>query len=103
MRQAFGTSPAGPLNTLYQPRDANDTRFKNDLLGALRDAQQLRANVAAMRNEAAGDACDWVMTVEFSFTNFVGNRRTRLVQLRMRLEPAANGVRVARVFGGTNQ
>ena len=102
LRQAFGESPAGPLGTLYVPRGAADTRFKNDLLGALRDVQQLRAAVRAVRNEPAGDACDWVMAVEFSFTNFVGNRRTRNVELRMRLEPAASGVRVGQLFQGRN-
>jgi hypothetical protein len=102
LRQALAADVSAQLSALYQPRDANDTREKTTLLNTFKDVSQLRVTaVGAVRNETAGDACDWLMTVDFAYITSFGGRRTPKVPMRMRLEPAAGGVRVRSVFGAT--
>jgi hypothetical protein len=103
LRRALASNVSAQISTLYQARDAADTRVKTDLVNSLRDAQQLRTSASAVRNEPAGDACDWVMAVQFSYRTFVGGTRDARYEMRMRLEPAGGEVRVGRLFGARRQ
>jgi hypothetical protein len=92
-----GSDPARQLPALYAPRD----RGLDGLNNLLKDASRLRATIRAVRNETVGEGCEWIMDVEFNYTNAFGQTRRRTVQMRAELEAAATAARVKRVFGAT--
>jgi hypothetical protein len=73
------------------------------MLTALKDLQNLRASVSAVRSEPNGDSCDWVMLVGFDGSNFVGRARHAAWQVRVRLETAGGSVRIKQLFGATQK
>lgn len=100
---ALANDPVSALGRLYQPEGAADTRTKVSMLTALKDLQNLRASVSAVRSEPNGDSCDWVMLVGFDGSNFVGRARHAAWQVRVRLETAGGSVRIKQLFGATQK
>jgi hypothetical protein len=92
------------LNTLYVPRDQNDTQAKTSLMNELRDTRNLRlATSRVVSNEQAGEACDWIVQLRLEWQDGFGRGSDRSVQMRMRLEFAGEQVRAARLFGVVRQ
>ena len=100
---ALGDDPAAALRALYRPRDAADGSARDALLGSLKDAQRLKAAVRTIRNELAATGCDWVMALDFTWTNAFGQARRRSSQLRLQLEASGGRARVKQIFGATGQ
>jgi serine/threonine protein kinase/uncharacterized protein YjdB len=90
LTEALGSSPLARLSTLYQPKDAADTRARNDMLRALRDLNGLRVVARAVAPQAAATGCDWTVSLAFSGTNFVGQPRNATYDARLHLDTSGN-------------
>ena len=89
------------IAALYRPRDPADKTALDAMNTLFKDAERLRANARAVRNDAAGDGCEWVMSVDLSWTNSFGQPRRKTVQMRTELEAVNGAPRVRRIFGGS--
>lgn len=92
------SDPLGRVEELYQPTDADDERTKTELMEVLESAQRLRASTRAVRNEATSSGCNWVMQVDFAWTNAFGQPRGRSVEFRLELVNDGGAARVERIF-----
>ena len=97
----IATDPATQLPALYRPRDAGDKSALDAMNALFQGAEGLRAIARAVRSEPAGDGCEWIMAVDLNWANSFGQRRSKVVQMRVELEAASGAARVKRVFGGT--
>ena len=88
---------------MYQPRDANDGKQKEEIIKQLKGMNSPKASVRTVRAETAGAGCDWVMVVDFTGASFVGSQRKYTVQLKMQLEGTPASPRVKNLFGATKQ
>ena len=91
------------MTQLYQPRDANDGKQKEEIIKQLKAVNQPKASVRAVRAETAGTGCDWIMVVDFTGASFVGSQRRHTWQMKMQLEGSPASPRVKNLFGATKQ
>ncbi|HKS05590.1 MAG TPA: Ig-like domain-containing protein [Gemmatimonadaceae bacterium] len=91
LTEALGSSPVTRLGTLYQPKDAADTRAKNDMLSALRGMNTPRFTARAVTAQGAtAGGCDWTAAVEANGTNAFGQPRTARYEVRLHLDTSGS-------------
>ncbi len=103
LNDALAADPVARLGTLYVPRDAADAKAKESMLSALKDARGPHAAARTVRNEAAGEGCDWVMVLEFNWAGSFGRTTKKSWQVRMLLEAPSGAPRIKHIFGATSQ
>ena len=91
------------VTSLYQPRDANDGKQKDEMIKQIKGMNQTKASVRAVRAETISGGCDWVMMVDFTGVSFVGGQRKSTWQMKVQLEGPAASPRVKNLFSATKQ
>jgi hypothetical protein len=103
LNDALAGDPLERLGTLYQARDAADTRARTSMLSALRNRQRLRATARAVRSEPAGDTCEWLVVLEFSYASSFGQPVERAWDVRVHLEAVSGAARLKSISNAVSR